>query len=117
MKGQFDTTLETVVAESDKMILQIGETAQTSVSANLINDSFISTDETYILYKSNDPSVVSVDQNGEITAHRSGVATIFAYVTYNGTTVSDSFPIKVIPDLTPASISVNGTLLQVSIQS
>ena len=112
MKGQFDTTLETVVAESDKMILQIGETAQTSVSANLINDSFISTDETYILYKSNDPSVVSVDQNGEITAHRSGVATIFAYVTYNGTTVSDSFPIKVIPDLTPASISVNGTLLQ-----
>lgn len=112
MKGQFDTTLETVVAESDKMILQIGETAQTSVSANLINDSFISTDKTYILYKSNDPSVVSVDQNGKITAHRSGVATIFAYVTYNGTTVSDSFPIKVIPDLTPASISVNGTLLQ-----
>ena len=112
MKGQFDTTLETVVAESDKMILQIGETAQTSVSANLINDSFISTDKTYILYKTNDPSVVSVDQNGKITAHRSGVATIFAYVTYNGTTVSDSFPIKVIPDLTPASISVNGTLLQ-----
>lgn len=112
MKGQFDTTLETVVAESDKMILQIGETAQTSVSANLINDSFISTDETNILYKSNDPSVVSVDQNGKITAHRSGVATVFAYVTYNGTTVSDSFPIKVIPDLTPASISVNGILLQ-----
>ena len=46
-----------------------------------------------------------------LPAHRSGVATVFAYVTYNGTTVSDSFPIKVIPDLTPASISVNGTLL------
>ena len=112
MKGQFKATLETVVAETDKMILQPGETAQTRLSATLLDDSFITTDVAYIVYTSNDPSVVSVEQQGKITAHRSGVAAITASMTYNGTTVSDSFPIKVIPDLTPASISVNGTPLK-----
>ena len=36
------------------------------------------------------------------------MATIFADVTVDGTTVSGSYPIKVMPDLTPKSISVNG---------
>ena len=112
MKGQFMPTLETVVAETDKMILQPGETAQTRLSATLLDDSFIATKEAHIIYKSNNPSVVSVDQNGKMTAHRSGVASITAYMTYNGSTASDSFPIKVTPDLTPASITVNGAPLQ-----
>lgn len=112
MKGQFKATLETVVAETDQMILQPGETAQTRVSATLLDDSFIAPENTHFVYKSNNPSVVSVDQNGKITAHRSGVASVFASVTYNGTTVSDSYPVKVVPDLSPAAISVNSTPLQ-----
>lgn len=113
MEGQFRATLETVVAESDKMILQPGETAQTRLSATLKDDSFVAPDQLQIRYKSNDPSVVSVDGDGKITAHRAGVASIFAYATYNGTTASDSYPVKVIPDLTPASIKVNGKPLKV----
>lgn len=112
MSGQFNATLETVVAESDQMILQQGEHTQVHVSATLLDDSFIETAQANVSYKSNDPSVVSVDKNGTITAHRSGVASIFAYATYNGTTASDSFPIKVTSNLTPASISVNGIPLQ-----
>lgn len=108
MKGQFKQTLETVVASTDKMILQPGESAQTLVSATLLDDSFIDMDKTTVRYKSSHPSVASVDQSGKITAHRSGVASVIASVTYNGTTVSDSYPVKVVPDLTPASISVDG---------
>ncbi len=37
-----------------------------------------------------------------------GVASVFAYVTIDGTTVSNSYPIKVMPDLNPKSITVNG---------
>jgi len=112
MKGQFKPTLETVVAEADQMILQPGASAQTRLSATLLDDSFIAINATHIVYKSNNPSVVSVDQNGKITAHRSGVASVFASVTYHGTTVSDSYPVKVVPNLTPAVISINGAPLQ-----
>lgn len=113
MKGQLKPALATVVAESDKMILQPGETAQTRLSATLLDDSFIATEKTQVTYKSNNPSVVSVDQNGTITAQLPGVASVFAYVTYNGTTASDSYPVKVVPNLTPASIKVNGKPLKV----
>lgn len=111
MKGQFRETLETVVADADKMILQPGERAQTSVSATLKDDSFVAPAQLHIRYKSNNPAVAAVDQHGTIKALQPGVATIEAYVNYNGTTASDSYPIKVIPDLTPASISVNGQSL------
>ncbi|MCE5178776.1 MAG: glycoside hydrolase family 3 C-terminal domain-containing protein [Porphyromonadaceae bacterium] len=111
MKGQFKETLETVVTEVDKMILQKGKKAQTSVSATLKDDSFVAPAQLQIRYKSNNPSVVTVDQNGTITAHQPGVASISAYVTYNGSTASDSYPVKVIPDLRPASILVDGKSL------
>jgi beta-glucosidase len=109
MEGQFKETPETVVAESDKIILVPGETTQTRLSVTLLDDSFIDIEKTNVVYKSNNPSVVKIDQNGLITALQPGLASIFAYVTYNGVTVSDNFPIKIIPDLTPASITVNGT--------
>ncbi len=112
MQGQLKPTLETVVAESDKIILKQGETAQTSISATLLDDSFIDIEQTTVRYKSSHPSVVSVDPKGAIRALRPGVATIHAHVTYNGTTASGSYPVKVVPDLTPASISVNGVPLQ-----
>lgn len=112
MKGQFSATLETVVATSERMILQKGETARTTVSATLKDDSFVAPDQLKVSYKSTDPAVVSVDSEGKITALRAGVASIFAYVTWNGSTVSDSYPVKVTPELTPAAITVNGEALQ-----
>lgn len=108
MKGQFRETVETVVAEIEKMILQPGETTGIHVSATLKDDSFVSPAQLQIRYKSNNPSVATVDQNGTITALQPGVASISAYATYNGSTASDSYPVKVIPNLTPASILVNG---------
>jgi beta-glucosidase len=108
MKGQFLETVETVVAEAEKMILKPGEKTKTLVSATLKDDSFVDPNQLQIRYESNNPSVAEVDQYGTIMALQPGVATITAYVTHNGISASDSYPVKVTPDLRPVSIMVNG---------
>ncbi|WP_297099902.1 glycoside hydrolase family 3 C-terminal domain-containing protein [uncultured Draconibacterium sp.] len=108
MSGEYKPVLTTVVAESDKVILRPGNTAQTSVTAAMSDDSFYDISKAEIEYKSNNPAVVSVDENGKITATGVGVASVFAYVTVDGVTESSSFPVKVMPDLNPKSILVNG---------
>ncbi len=108
MSGSFKIGLKTVVAESDKIVLRPGNATLTHVTACLTDDSFIDLSKANVQYKSNNPLVASVDDSGEITAHRPGVATIIAQVTYNGTMASGSFPLKVIPDLRPANIKVDG---------
>jgi regulation of enolase protein 1 (concanavalin A-like superfamily) len=100
--------LQTVVAECGKVVLRPGNTVQTSVTASLSDDSFISMKDAKVMYSSNNPTVASVDEKGFVTARGVGTASIFAYVTVNSRTVSDSYPLKVMPNLNPASISVNG---------
>ena len=58
--------------------------------------------------KATTQSVASVDENGKVTATGVGVALIFANVTVNGKTVSNSYPLKVMPDLSLKSITVDG---------
>ncbi|HKL71906.1 MAG TPA: glycoside hydrolase family 3 C-terminal domain-containing protein [Marinilabiliaceae bacterium] len=108
MNGSLKLSLKTVVAQSDKIVLRPGDRTSTHVTASLTDDSFIDLSKVNVQYKSNNPLVASVDNRGEITAHRPGVATIFAQVTYNGTVASGSFPLKVMPDLRPANIKVDG---------
>ena len=112
MTGEFNKTIKTVVAESEQIILNPGDNTITNVSVGLLDDSFANTEDTEISYKSNNPSVVSVDANGKITAHESGVATINVNVNYNNSSSSDNFPIKVMPNLTPASITINGKQIE-----
>jgi beta-glucosidase len=108
MNGDFNAKLNTVIIDCNKIVFRPGNTGQTSLTASLTDDSFIDINKAKIIYKSNNPSVASVDENGMVTANGPGIALIFAYVTYNGTTVSNSCPIKVMPDLTPAGITVDG---------
>lgn len=108
MSGQFRNELKTVVATSDKIVLQPGETSGTSFTACLSDDSFIDIKKASVVYKSNNPAVISVDNSGKIKALKPGVASVFVSVTYNGKTVTDSFPIKVMPNLAPASVKING---------
>jgi beta-glucosidase len=108
MNGDYKAILTTVVAESDKVVLRPGYTIQTSVTACMSDDSFYDISKAIVNYKCNNPSVAKVDANGKVTAIGAGVALIFANVTIDGTTVSSSFPIKVMPDLSPKSITVNG---------
>ncbi len=108
MSGTYTPELKTVVTECGEVVLNSGNTVQTSVTAALSDDSFIDINEAKVEYKSNNPSVASVDQNGIVTAKGVGVASIFAYVTWDGKTVSNSYPVKVMPNLNPTSISVDG---------
>jgi beta-glucosidase len=112
MSGTYKPILKTVVAESDKVVLRPGNTLQTSVTAAMSDDSFYDITKAKVVYKSNNPSVVKVDINGKVTATGVGAALVFAYVTVDGTTVSNSYPVKVMPDLTPKSITVNGKNIQ-----
>ncbi|MDR0954925.1 MAG: glycoside hydrolase family 3 C-terminal domain-containing protein [Rikenellaceae bacterium] len=108
MSGSLNTALKVVVAENGKTVMSLGETAQTSVTASMTDDTFYDIARAKVVYTSNNPAVASVDANGLVTAKGSGVATISAHVTINGKTVSGSFPIKVMPELNAASITVGG---------
>ncbi|MBN1987164.1 MAG: glycoside hydrolase family 3 C-terminal domain-containing protein [Prolixibacteraceae bacterium] len=107
MSGTYKPVLTTVVAECDKVVLRPGNTVQTSVTAAMSDDSFYDIRKAEITFKSNNPAVVSVDGNGKVTATGVGAASVFAYVTIDGTTVSNSYPLKVMPDLNPETITVN----------
>jgi beta-glucosidase len=108
MSGSYIPVLKTVVAESDKIVLKPGNTVQTSVTASMSDDSFYDIKKAKVAYKSSNPSVASVDVNGKVTATGVGTALIFASITVDGTTVSNSYPLKVMPDLSPKSITVDG---------
>ena len=104
----FAPELKTVVADCGVSVLKVGETAATAYTACMTDDAFISLDKTKAVYRSNNDAVVSVDQNGKITAVGQGVATITVEVTVNGVTVSDEYSVKVMPDLELASLKVAG---------
>jgi beta-glucosidase len=108
MNGTYNPVLTTVVVDCDQVVFKPGNSANTSVSASLSDDSFYDVKKAKLSYKSNNPLVASVDANGTVTANSPGVASIFAAVTVNGITVSNSFPVKVMPDLSPGSITLNG---------
>lgn len=108
MQGSYNAILKTVVASCDDVVLRPGNTVQTSVTASLSDDSFCDLSKTKVTYKSNNPKVVSVDASGKVTANGVGVGMIFATVTVNGVSVSGSYPLKVMPDLSPKAITING---------
>jgi len=108
MSGSYTSVLETVVVDVDKVVLKPGNTAQTSVSASMSDDSFFNIKNAKVTYSSNNLKVASVDGSGKVTATGVGIASISAHVTVNGKTVSNSYPVKVMPDLTLKSITVDG---------
>jgi len=108
MNGKFIPTLKVVVADCGTVVMKNGETAQTSVTAAMTDDSFYDINKAKIVYSSNNPEVASVNEKGLVTAKGAGVANITASVTIDGRTESGSFPIKVMPELKVASISVDG---------
>ncbi len=112
LSGDYTPVLTTVVAECDRLTLRPGEHVQTRVTAALSDDSFYDLNQAKVSYKSNNPQVVSVDENGKVTANGVGAALVFATVTVDGTSISDAYPLKVMPDLNPGEITVNGKKIE-----
>jgi beta-glucosidase len=107
MNGTFIPQIKTVVAGCGTVVLRNGSGAQTSVTAAMTDDSFYDISKAKVVYTSNNPAVATVDEKGLVTAKGVGVATITAYVTLGDNTESGSFPVKIMPNLSPASITVN----------
>ncbi|MBN1144316.1 MAG: glycoside hydrolase family 3 C-terminal domain-containing protein [Bacteroidales bacterium] len=108
MNGAYKAVLSTVVADCDKVVLRPGNTAQMRVSASMSDDSFYDIKKAKVAYKSNNALVATVDANGKVTAIGPGTASLFAEVTVDGITLPNNVPVKVMPDLSPKSIKVNG---------
>lgn len=107
MNGAFVPVVKTVVASCGTVVLRNGSSVQTSVSAAMSDDSFYDISKSKVVYTSNNTSVATVDGNGLVNAKGVGVATITASVTVGENTESGSFPVKIMPDLRPSSITVN----------
>ncbi|MBN1145411.1 MAG: glycoside hydrolase family 3 C-terminal domain-containing protein [Bacteroidales bacterium] len=107
MKGTLIPTLKTVVADCGVVVLKKGASAQTSVTAAMTDDSFYDITKAEVTYTTNNPAVAAVNNKGLVTASGTGVTTITTAVTINGKTVSDDFPVKVMPDLNLASVTIN----------
>jgi beta-glucosidase len=112
MSGYFKPVLKTVVAECGKVVLRPGDTVQTSVTASVSDDSFYDIKKAKVAYKTNNPMVANVDKNGKVTATGVGTALISVSVTVDGITVTNSYPLKVMPDLTPKTITVDGKIME-----
>lgn len=108
MSGEYKSVVKLVVIEGEKLVLKPGNTMTTSITAAMSDDSFADLKRAKVAYSSNNPAVVSIDATGKVTATGVGVALISASVTVNGITVSNSCPVKVMPDLTPKAILIDG---------
>ena len=108
MAGSYKSVLKTVVADCGKIVLNEGNKVKTSVTAAMSDDSFYDINKATVRFKSNNPDVLTVDRNGLVTATGPGVATIKASVTVEGNTVSDSYALKVMPNLTLESVMLDG---------
>ena len=107
MSGRLQRRLKTVWAECGASVLRIGEMARGSFSACMNDDSFYEGTPA-VVWTSNNPGVASVSADGTVRALSMGVATVSCAVTVDGTTVEDSFAVKVMPDLALASLKVDG---------
>jgi beta-glucosidase-like glycosyl hydrolase len=108
MSGAYKAKLTTVVADCDKVVLKPGNTAQMRVSASMSDDSFYDIKKAKVTYKSNNTAVATVDAIGKVTGIGPGTASLFAEVIVDGITLTNNVPVKVMPDLSPKSIKVNG---------
>ncbi len=108
MNGSFKPILKTVVAECGKVVLKPGDKVRTGVTAAMTDDSFYNIEDATVVFRSNNPAVATVNESGEVTAVSAGVAAITAEVSIDGTVKSDSYPLKVMADLTLGGISLDG---------
>jgi beta-glucosidase len=107
MSGSFIPVIKTVVADCGSVVLRNGSTFQTNVTAAMTDDSFYDISKAKVVYSSNNHAVATIDEKGLVKAIGVGVATITASLTIDDKTESGSYPVKIMPDLRPAVMTVN----------
>ncbi|MDR0977314.1 MAG: glycoside hydrolase family 3 C-terminal domain-containing protein, partial [Prevotellaceae bacterium] len=108
MSGTLKPQLKLVVVEGTAVVMTAGQTAKSGLTASMTDDTFYDLSKAAVSYTSNNTQVATVSADGTVTAVGPGVANITASVTVDGVTRSDSYPVKVMPNLTLASLTVGG---------
>lgn len=90
MEGQASVELKHARLDSDKFILEQGETAQTQLSIAMSDETFADPNSVNITYASNRPEVATVDSAGVVTAVGNGTALITATVSKDGKQVTSN---------------------------
>jgi len=111
VSGHRDRTLQQVTAVPSGAVIDLDdpEPIEAGISAVANDQSFYALDDVRVRYASSDPRVATVDRHGTVRGRSTGVVTITATVTVDGTTRSTGFPVAVAPD-TPelTALTVDG---------
>ena len=99
--GTLTPKLNTVKVIPSGHILKVGGSLTAELSASRNNQSFVDLDTEGIgvYYTSSNSNVAEVDADGTVRGVGTGIATITTYVTENGITKSDSYPVKVMDEV------------------
>lgn len=108
MSGKFIPEIKTLISECGVSVMRPGQTAQTTFSLAMTDDSFYDVTKAAVKYISSNPNVATVSESGLVTAKGMGVASITVKATVNGKTLSDTYAVKVMPNMSLASLTVDG---------
>ena len=86
----------TVYLTCDRQVLTAGECARVKAAATLLDTTHLCMCEYKPVYESTDPSVITVDENGTVTAVGTGAASVTATVTYEGVSRSRKLAFAVV---------------------
>ncbi|MDO4650775.1 MAG: glycoside hydrolase family 3 C-terminal domain-containing protein, partial [Eubacteriales bacterium] len=83
--GEWQAQIQAVKISSAKQIMHVGDKVQLEVSVTLVDSYHLKDKEKKIQFKSLNPDVITVDEDGVISAVSCGVATVEAIATYQDT--------------------------------
>ena len=114
MSGKFESVVKVVVADCGQSVFKIGQSAQAKATASMTDDTFYDLSKAQVKWSSNNADVIAIDAKGVMTAKSMGVATITCEVTINGRTASDTFAVKVMPELGLSSLTIDGKAVKLT---
>jgi beta-glucosidase len=95
IEGIWQAKLFNVYADLSKYIYNINEKGQVSLAATLEDARHLKPEEYVVTYKVKNPEIAVVDENGVITAKKTGTTEIICKVSYEGVTKESRRPIAV----------------------
>lgn len=94
--GIWNAPLATVYLTCDRQVLTAGECARVKAAATLLDTTHLCMCEYKPVYESTDPSVITVDENGTVTAVGTGAASVVVTVCYGGISKSRKLAFAVV---------------------
>lgn len=95
ISGIWEAPLAAVYVSIDSQILRQGQSGRLRTSVTLKDAKHLNPVEYKLKYESTNPDVVTVDNNGIVTAHAFGAASVLVTACYKGSSMSRKIPFAV----------------------